>query len=124
MKCSLGHAVNHTLHGCRDLTQGPHLEARVAELAALQVGHLEAEAPHQLVVDQGGGGSREMRGCETRERSPLDTEHILLFIVGILVECCWFSFHFVLYWKNCSTLRFLYRINKTGLDVLSHHSNE
>ena len=111
MKCSLGHAVNHTLHGCRDLTEGPHLEAGVAELAALQVGHLEAEAPHQLVVDQGGSGSREMRGCETRERSPLDTEHVLLFIVGILLECCWFSFHFLLYWKNCSTLRFSYRIN-------------
>ena len=88
MICSLGHAVNHTLHGCRDLTEGPHLEARVAELAALQVGHLEAEAPHQLVVDQGRRGGREMWRRETRKWSPLDTENVFLFIVGILVECC------------------------------------
>ena len=124
MVSSLGDTINDTLNCGRNLTEGPHFEAGVAELAALQVGHLEAKTPHQLIVDKGRGGSREMRGCETRERSPLDTEHILLFIVGILVECCWFSFHFVLYWKNCSTLRFLYRINKTGLDTLSHHSNE
>ena len=122
MICSLGHAVNHTLHGCRDLTQGPHLEARVAELAALQVGHLEAEAPHQLVVNQGGGGSREMRGCETRKRPPLTTEHIFLLLICILVKCCWFSFDFHFYFKGkiAPHSDFSYRINFTGLEIFSH----
>ena len=91
---SLGHAVNHTLHGCRDLTEGPHLEAGVAELAALQVGHLEAKTPHQLIVDEGRGGSREMRGCEKRKWPTFDTKHILLLFVSILIKSCWFSFHF------------------------------
>ena len=96
MKCSLGHAIDHTLHGCRDLTEGPHLEAGVAELAALQVGHLEAKTPHQLIVDKGRGGSREMRGCETRKWPTFDTKHVLLLLVSVLVKSCWcwFSFHF------------------------------
>ena len=105
MISSLGHSIYHTLHGCRDLTEGPHLEAGVAELAALQVGHLEAEAPHQLVVDQGGGGSREVRGCETRKRPTFDAEYIFLFIIRILVKSCWFSFHF---WDLYNTEKLLH----------------
>ena len=79
-----------TLYGNTYFAKDPHFEPRVAELLTLQVRHFETKGPHQVVVQQGGGGSREVRGHQAGERSSFDTKDKFLFFIAVLVKHCWF----------------------------------
>ena len=94
-----------TLSGKTYFAKDPHFESRVTEFLALKVCHLEAEGPHQVVVEQGGGGGGEVRGYQAGKRSSFDAKNKLLFIVAIFVSHCWFIVNilsFVLHRNHCS----------------------
>ena len=89
----------------RNLTEDPHFETRVAKFVTLEVRHLEAQGPHQVVVEQGGGRGGEVRGYQAGKRSSFDAKNKLLFIVAIFVSHCWFIVNilcFVLHRNYCS----------------------
>ena len=48
----------------RNLTEDPHFETRVAKFVTLEVRHLEAQGPHQVVVEHGGGGGGDVWGYQ------------------------------------------------------------
>ena len=85
------------LHRHSNLAEDPHFKPRVAKFVTLEVRHLEAKGPHQVVVEQGGGRGGEVGGHQAGERSSFNGENILSFIVSIPVAHCWFiqfGFHF------------------------------
>ena len=85
------------LHCDANSSQDPHFIARITELLTLKVRHLKTKRPHQVVVEQGGGGRGQVRGHQAGERSSFDAEDIFFFLVAILVTHCWFmgfGFHF------------------------------
>ena len=94
-----------TLSGKTYFAEDPHFESRVAEFLALKVCHLEAQGPHQVVVEQGGGGGGEVRGHQAGERSSFHAKNEFFFIVAIFVSHCWFIVNilcFVLHRNYCS----------------------
>ena len=50
-----GEALMDGLRGEADLAEDPQLVPVVGELCVLQVSHLDAKVPHEVVVNQGGG---------------------------------------------------------------------
>ena len=74
----------------RNLTEDPHFETRVAKFVTLEVSHLEAQGPHQVVVEQGGGGRGEVWGYQAGERSSFHAKDKFFFIVAIFIIHCWF----------------------------------
>ena len=44
------------LHGEADLSEDAELVPAIGKLGVLQVCHLDAEVPHEVVVNQGAGG--------------------------------------------------------------------
>ena len=79
-----------TLCSNTDFAEDPHFESRVAEFLALKVCHLEAQGPHQVVVEQGGGRGGEVRGHQAGERSSFHAKDKFFFIVAIFIIHCWF----------------------------------
>ena len=78
------------LDGHSNLAKDPHFKTRVAKFVTLEVRHLEAQGPHQVVVEQGGGGRGQVRGHQAGEWSSFHAKNKFLFIVAILVSHCWF----------------------------------
>ena len=86
-----------TLHTHGNLAEYPHFESSITKFLALQVRHFKSEGPYQVIVQQGGGGSGEVRGHQAWERSSFNTKDKFFFFVSILVKHGWFigfSFHF------------------------------
>ena len=78
------------LDGHSNLAKDPHFKPRVAKFVTLEVSHLEAQGPHQVVVEQGGGGGRDVRGDKAGERSSFHAKDKFFFIVAIFIIHCWF----------------------------------
>jgi len=57
-----------------DLAEDPQLVPSVGELSVLQVSHLDAEVPHDVVVNEGRAGCWQVWRHQTSEWSPFDTE--------------------------------------------------
>ena len=74
----------------RNLTEDPHFETRVAKFVTLEVRHLEAQGPHQVVVEHGGGGGGDVWGYQGWEWSSFHTKNEFLLLVAILVSHSWF----------------------------------
>ena len=93
------------LHRHSNLAEDPHFKTRVAEFVTLEVSHLEAQGPHQVVVEQGGGRGGEVRGYQAGKRSSFHAKNEFFFIVAIFVSHCWFIVNilcFVLHRNFCS----------------------
>ena len=94
-----------TLYTHRNFAEDPHFETRKTKLLTLQVRHFESKGSHQVVVQQGGGGSGEVRGHQAGERSSFHAEDVFFFIISIFVHHCWFIVNilcFVLHLNFCS----------------------
>ena len=61
-----------TLYCHCNFSKDPHFVASETKFVTLQVSHLQSKIPNQSVVQQRGCWSGEMRGHQTRERSPFD----------------------------------------------------
>ena len=58
-----------------DLAEDPQLVPGEGKLSVLQVSHLDAEVPHDVVVNQGRAWCRQVWRHQTSEGSPFDTEN-------------------------------------------------
>ena len=75
--------------GCEaDLAEDTELVSAEGELGVLQVSHLEADVLHEVVVNQGGGGCRQVWRHQTAKRSSFDTEDKFCFVVCVPVTHC------------------------------------
>ena len=79
-----------TLYCHRNFSKDPHFVASETKFVTLQVSHLQSKIPNQIVVQQRGCWSGEMRGHQTWERSPFDAKNVFFFIVSIFIGHCWF----------------------------------
>ena len=75
------------LHGGGDAPEDAQLVAGVGELPALEVGELQAEGAHQVVVHQGRGGRRELGGHQHGKGAAFATQHKLILIVAVGIGC-------------------------------------
>ena len=57
-----------------DLAEDPQLVPGEGKLSVLQVSHLDAEVPHDVVVNEGRAGCWQVWRHQTSEWSPFDTE--------------------------------------------------
>ena len=57
-----------------DLAEDPQLVPGEGRLSVLQVSHLGAEVPHDVVVNEGRAGCWQVWRHQTSEWSPFDTE--------------------------------------------------
>ena len=78
------------LDGNSNLAKDPQFKPRVAEFVTLEIRHLETQGPHQVVVEQGGGGRGEVRGHQAGEWSSFHAKDKFFFIVAIFIVHCWF----------------------------------
>ena len=58
-----------------DLAEDPQLVPSEGELGVLQISHLDAEIPHDVVVNEGRTGCWKVWRHQTSEGSPFDTEN-------------------------------------------------
>ena len=82
--------IVNALHRHSNLAEDPHFKPRVAKFVTLEVRHLEAKGPHQVVVEQGGGRGGEVRGHQAGKRSSFYAKYEFFFIVAIFVSHGWF----------------------------------
>jgi len=80
-----GEALMDGLGGEADLAEDPELVPAVGELGVLQVSHLDAKVPHEVVVNQGGGWCWQVWGHEASKGSSFDTKDELFILVGVPV---------------------------------------
>ena len=85
MDAAVGPAVLDALDSGGDTPKDAHLVTSVVKLTALEVGHLEAEFPHQVVVNEVGVWSRKNVGDQGGEGPALAGEHVLFIVVAISV---------------------------------------
>jgi len=69
-------AAPNTLNSCRDAAKDPRLLTTKIEFTALDIGHLEAQLPDEIVVHKGGGGCGEVRGHQCGEWMSLAGEDV------------------------------------------------
>ena len=75
------------LHGGGDAPEDAVLAAAQAVLPALEIGQLQAEGAHQVVVQQAAGGRLQAGGHQHGKGSTLTCENVLV-IHAIIVFCC------------------------------------
>ena len=75
------------LHGGGDAPEDAQLVAGVGELPALEVGELQAEGAHQIVVHQGRGGGLQVGGHQHGKGAAFATQHKFVLIVAIKIGC-------------------------------------
>ena len=75
------------LHGGGDAPEDAQLVAGVGELPALEVGELQAEGAHQIVVHQGRGGGLQVGGHQHGKGAAFATQHKFVLIVAIEIGC-------------------------------------
>jgi len=85
VEASVGPAVLDALDGGGDLAEDTHLVSRIVKLATLKVGHLEAEVPDQIVVNEVGDGCGKVVGDEGGKGPPFTGKNVFLLSVAVLV---------------------------------------
>ena len=79
------HAILDGLESLGDSPQDPELHTSEGVLGALEVLHLQAQVPDQVVVNEGHWGDRQLLGGQHGEGPPLDGEDVLLHLWGVVL---------------------------------------
>ena len=79
-----GEALMDSLRGEADLAEDPQLVPAVGELGVLQVSHLDAKVPHNVII-QGGGWCWQVGGHEASKGSSFVTKDELFILVSVPV---------------------------------------
>ena len=92
--------IDQTLTGDRNASYLPHLDATVGHPLIRHVDHLQAQLLHQLEVNEGCVGSRDVWRLQDTERPSSDDKNVFLHTSSIIQsQCCVCWFHC---WFSCN----------------------